>query len=99
MTADDVNFTISQIKQRSRSKASIISRRRDKVLVVLLCFDDVRMLREFAIKLQAAGMDTPDFVYIFPDTDVLLSGKSGKYWRSIVITLFATRAGPTSFVC
>ncbi|KAH7718324.1 Protein GCY-20 [Aphelenchoides avenae] len=37
------------------------------------------MLREFAIKLQAAGMDTPDFVYIFPDTDVLLSD-TAPFW-------------------
>ena len=68
------------------------------VLVVLLCFDDVRMLREFAIKLQAAGMDTPDFVYIFPDTDVLVSGKSGEYLRFIVYILVPASAVLLSFV-
>uniref|UniRef100_A0A914CB24 Receptor ligand binding region domain-containing protein n=1 Tax=Acrobeloides nanus TaxID=290746 RepID=A0A914CB24_9BILA len=47
--------------------------------VVVLCFDDVAQLRNFTLKLKDAGMDTPDYVYIIPDTSMLAAVEL-PYW-------------------
>ena len=44
---------------------------------MVLCFDDVAQLRNFTLKLKDAGMDTPDYVYIIPDTSMLAAGWIG----------------------
>lgn len=52
----DIEYTINQLKAKSR--------------IILMCFDDVQQQRLFAIKLQEAGMDSPDYVYLLADTDM-----------------------------
>ncbi|KAI6227488.1 Guanylate cyclase [Aphelenchoides fujianensis] len=67
---EDINYTITNIQQRSR--------------IVVLCFDDIDQKRSFALSLFDAGLHTEDFVYIFPDTDMLLAG-NGKGWSGRAI--------------
>ncbi|KAI6227487.1 Guanylate cyclase [Aphelenchoides fujianensis] len=55
-TDADIAYTIEQIKSKAR--------------IVVMCFDDVPQQRLFTIKLQEAGMDTQDYVYLFVDTDM-----------------------------
>uniref|UniRef100_A0A915EFH3 Guanylate cyclase n=1 Tax=Ditylenchus dipsaci TaxID=166011 RepID=A0A915EFH3_9BILA len=66
--ASDINFTIDNIKARSR--------------IVLLCFDDIIQQREFVLKLYDAGLQNEDYVFIFPDTDVTMAVDSGEqpFW-------------------
>ncbi|CAD5226527.1 unnamed protein product [Bursaphelenchus okinawaensis] len=56
---EDINYTITNIQQRAR--------------IVLLCFDDVDQKREFALRLFDYGLNTPEYVYLMPDTDMSLA--------------------------
>ncbi|CAD5230734.1 unnamed protein product [Bursaphelenchus xylophilus] len=64
---EDINYTITNIQQRAR--------------IVLLCFDDVDQKREFALRLNDYGLNTPDYLYIMPDTDMSLADANYKpFW-------------------
>ncbi|KAL3100700.1 hypothetical protein niasHT_020979 [Heterodera trifolii] len=41
--------------------------------VVLLCFDDLKQMRTFALQLFDGGLNTKDYVYIMVDNDMYLS--------------------------
>ncbi|CAD5229924.1 unnamed protein product [Bursaphelenchus xylophilus] len=52
----DIDFTMSQLKTRAR--------------IIVLCFDDVEQQRRFTVKLAEYGLDTDEYVFLLPDTDM-----------------------------
>ncbi|KAE9547001.1 hypothetical protein FO519_009788 [Halicephalobus sp. NKZ332] len=56
---DDIQYTLEMIKATSR--------------IIVMCFDDVVQQRMFALKLVDAHLDTEEFVYILPYTDMKMS--------------------------
>lgn len=68
-TKNDAEFTVQQIKLKSR--------------IVVLCFDDDESLRTFALKLFDNKMYSADYVYLIPDSDMSKSGKFLLFLNSI----------------
>uniref|UniRef100_A0A915DXF1 Receptor ligand binding region domain-containing protein n=1 Tax=Ditylenchus dipsaci TaxID=166011 RepID=A0A915DXF1_9BILA len=67
--AEDIQYTLDQLKAKAR--------------IIVLCFDDNIQLRQFTLKLQEAGMDNSEYVYIIPDTDMRNDGlKDTPWWVS-----------------
>ena len=56
---EDIQYTLDMIKSTSR--------------IVVMCFDDIVQQRMFSLKLFDGGLDTEEFVYILPYTDMKMS--------------------------
>uniref|UniRef100_A0A1I7S6R9 Guanylate cyclase n=1 Tax=Bursaphelenchus xylophilus TaxID=6326 RepID=A0A1I7S6R9_BURXY len=64
----DIDFTMSQLKTRAR--------------IIVLCFDDVEQQRRFTVKLAEYGLDTDEYVFLLPDTDMQNDGLSDTpFWN------------------
>ncbi|CAD5226277.1 unnamed protein product [Bursaphelenchus okinawaensis] len=65
----DIKFTMDQLKSRAR--------------IILLCFDDPEQQRKFTVKLSEYGLDTNEYVYLLPDTDMQNDGLTDTpFWKS-----------------
>uniref|UniRef100_A0AC34RJC9 Receptor ligand binding region domain-containing protein n=1 Tax=Panagrolaimus sp. JU765 TaxID=591449 RepID=A0AC34RJC9_9BILA len=64
----DIQYTLDMIKMKAR--------------IVLMCFDDAVQERRFALKLSEAKMNTAEYVYLLPYTDMkmTLDDKITPWW-------------------
>uniref|UniRef100_A0A914HM97 Guanylate cyclase n=1 Tax=Globodera rostochiensis TaxID=31243 RepID=A0A914HM97_GLORO len=77
----NVNYKARIFDIKTSDTNTIISALQQRARIVLLCFDDIKQLRTFALSLFDGGL-TKDYVYIIPDNDLNLSFNLSKlpFW-------------------
>ncbi|KAL3121720.1 hypothetical protein niasHT_003511 [Heterodera trifolii] len=68
-----VNYKTRIFNIQSSDTSTIVNGIRERARIVLLCFDDLKQIRTFALQLFDGGLNTKDYVYIMVDNDMYLS--------------------------
>ncbi|KAL3095079.1 hypothetical protein niasHT_022788 [Heterodera trifolii] len=68
-----LNYKARIFNVQSSDTDSILISLQQRARIILLCFDDKKQLRTFALHLFDNRMNTKDYVYILPDYDMTLS--------------------------
>nr|AAG23825.1 guanylyl cyclase [Heterodera glycines] len=68
-----VNYKTRIFNVQSSDMDRIANSLLQRARIILLCFDDKKQLRTFALNLFDGGLNTKNFVYIIPDNDMTLS--------------------------